>query len=76
VDERERTGDGVERRVDGRMSAAGGLELREGAAKVAECHIGVGRDLAAALDLMERAHRLGDRRGEIDEVAWHARVSL
>ena len=69
-------GDGVEGGLHRRMTSACGLKLRERATNVVQCHIGVRLDLPRALELMQCAHRLRDRGGQIDEAARDAGIGL
>ncbi len=78
VHERERAGDRFHRRADGREIRRSRLELGERLAHVLERDVRV-RDEGCAvrlLDLVERAHRLRDRRGELHELRRQVRVGL
>jgi len=59
---------GLERPRDRWMAHRLRLELCDGALKVGECRLGMRRGLRSSrtLDLMQRAHRLSDGRGEVE----------
>ena len=72
--------DAATRRLDdhvGRvLGALDRLQLRERATNVVQGDVGVRRELVRLLELMEGAHRLRDRRGELDESLAHWQTLL
>jgi len=54
------------------------LELRERALNVGERGLGMRRGLRSPrpLDLVQRPHRLSDRRGKVEQLRWHVGIPL
>ncbi len=52
------------------------LKAPKRATQMTECHLSVRQQLPGALDLVQSAHRLCDRRGKLDERRRHRGIGL
>jgi hypothetical protein len=78
VDATESAGDGLEGARNGRVPHWLSLKLSERGLKVGKCSLSMRRDLRSprSLDLMQRAHGLGNRRGKVKQMGWYVRIPL
>jgi hypothetical protein len=69
---------GFRGRQDDRMPGGLSLELRERVLEVRQRVLRIRRELspAGALDLVQRTHRLRDRRRKLEQVCRHVRIPL